>query len=1170
LGLPIGNGYWPKALALDGKTGLLYILNYSYEGADQGCVSVLDVPEGPALGSPQGGLLDVIPLPWSSSGPLAVAAGCIYVVFEDEHYQDHLAVVDAASHEVLAAVPIEFLYYRQPMLVDPAADRLYVAFSDHLEVRSATDLTLLDSLPFEARLSEESPLALDPRAGRLYLAYGPHLEMRDARTLELLSTFPDSDTVYYGLHLTGSGKQLYVCTKEESPTTGTFSELLAFDTVSGQLLVEWGPYEGEIVGWDEETGRVYLTRSKGVVQKWLTAVDMEDGQSLAERAMEETYEELLWDSRRGRLYLTRKNRHSVASVDLTTMELEFETPVGIELKDLIVDSAANRLYLSDSAGQVHVLDSETYDRLATLPGWGQLTLDAANQRLYVAEDYGEAVTVLDLEALTVAGTIPEGGYVSVDSARNRVFVGHYVGSAGPEPGDEEVRVFDGATLKQTGIVPQSGVPTYNPLADELYIVNMTAYIVNGETLLVTGDLTPDITAVNEQLPWCNGCDIVSAVRVYPEHNLLVVRLTTISAGKGAGYYPAPRFFDATTRETVPRPVTLEDTCLGELVVGPIVGRIYVSERYSRYRFFKNLVIYDTAGTMETYVDGIGDALPNPLTKQAYIPREEGILVLDLDTLTPLGMLPSYCLHTLDFDADRLYAIYGATLTVLTSRGGWPLPPSPSEPGDLLGQAIAAIYPSPAYATDDTVFVAADGLYRSMDKGQSWIKLRGGLPLDGDYTGLDLALSPAYASDHTLFAHAGFGETPGNGVYRSTDNGKTWQPMWQGLNHLRVYDVIVSPSYATDSTVLAYTYYSDLTQREVNGQSLFRSADGGEQWTLTAQKSAPEGHDLPRSEDLLPLPEEPVRFQIADNGKGIAQSTDGGMTWETLSVFGEPPEWWAEIRGIALSPTFAEDTTVYALSGDTLYRSTDGGTTWQRLQDERIGERDTDTRFTVLAASSGHDGIYDLFLGSANGDFLVVHTHKAAWEETTAFVPPTPTVIPTLQPDSGPAPTPAVTSIPATTPTSTPTPCPFAPAAPFASAYSQVAKPLGCPLSDASELFLAEQPFERGEMLWRDDPRMVYVLYADGNWNQYMDTYQEDQPPHDATIIPPAGLYQPVRGFGQVWREEEGVREGLGWAITEEQGGAGLLQVFQRGLMLLDPRGRVYALYTEGEGEGRWQ
>lgn len=1164
MGLPIGDGYWPKALALDEKTGLLHVLNYSYEGTDQGCVSVLDA---------KGDLLDVIPLPWSSIGPLAVAAGRIYVGFEDEDYQDHLAVVDAASYEVLATVPFEFLHSGQPMLVDSGTDRLYMAFSDHLEVRSATDLTLLDSLSFRVRLSldEGSPLALDPRAGRLYLAQGSRLEARDAHTLELIDTFLNREGVYYyGLHLTVDGKQLYVCTREESLSFGTFKgELLALDAVSGQLLAEWGPYEGKIVAWDEETGRVYLTHSQGMKQ-WLTAVDIENSQPLAELAIGETYEKPLWDSRRGRLYVTQKNRHSVAFVDLIAMEMEAEVPVGIELKDLVVDSVAGQLYLSDSAGQVHVLDSETHDHLATLPGRGQITLDAANQRLYVAEDYGEAVTVLDLEALRVAGTIPEGGYVSVDSARNRVFVGHRIGFAGPQPGDEGVRVFDGATLEPIGTVPQWGVPTYNPLADELYIVNMTAYIANGETLLVTGDLTPDVTAINEQLPWCNGCPIVTAVKVYPEHNLLVVRLTQISAGKGPGYYPAPRFFDATARQTVPRPVIFEDTCLGELLVGPIEGRIYVSEEYSRYQFFQNLVVYDTAGAVETYVDGIGHALPNPLTRQAYIPREEGILVLDLDTLTPLGMLPSYCLHTLDFSADRLYAIYGAVLTVLTSRGGWPLAPSPSEPDDLTGQAIAAIYPSPAYATDHTVFAVADGIYRSTDRGQSWVKLRGGLPFDGDHTGLDLAVSPAYATDHTLFVHAGFGETRGNGVYRSTDNGKTWQPMWQGLNHLRVYDVIVSPDYATDSTVLAYAYYSDLTQRELNGQSLFRSTDGGEHWALVAQKPAPEGYNLPQPEDLLPLPEEPVRFQIAEQGQGIARSTDGGATWETLSVFREPSEWWAEIQDIVLSPTFDEDTTVYALSGDALYRSTDSGTTWQELQDKRIGERDSDTCFGVLAASPGHDGTYDLFLGSVNGDFLVVHPHEASWEETTAFAPPTPTAIPTLQPDSGQTPTPEATSLPAATPTPTPTPCPLAPAAPFTSTYSQAAEQLGCPLSDASQLFLAEQPFERGLMFWREDLRTIYVLYTDGSWGQYMDTYQEDQPPYDATIVPPAGLYQPVRGFGRVWREEEGVRQGLGWATAAEQGGTGLLQVFQRGLMLLNPGGRVYVLYTEGGIEGRWQ
>ena len=314
---------------------------------------------------------------------------------------------------------------------------------------------------------------------------------------------------------------------------------------------------------------------------------------------------------------------------------------------------------------------------------------------------------------------------------------------------------------------------------------------------------------------------------------------------------------------------------------------------------------------------------------------------------------------------------------------------------------------------------------------------------------------------------------------------------------------------------------------------------------------------------MPLPEEPVQFQIAEYGKGIARSTDGGVTWETLSVFREPPaKWWAELRDIALSPTFAQDATVYALGGDALYRSTDGGTTWQRLQDERIGERDSGTYLRVLAVSPDHDGTHDLFLGSEDGDFLAVQPGKARWEETGALVPPAPTAAPTLAP--------AATLTPAATPASTPTPCPLAPAAPFASAYSQAAGQLGCPLADASQLFLAKQPFERGLMFWREDLRLIYVLYADGSWSRYMDTYREDQPSYDETIVPPAGLYQPVRGFGRVWREEEGVREGLGWATAGEQGGTGLLQAFQGGLMLLDPQGRAYVLYAESDEGGRWQ
>ena len=36
-------------------------------------------------------------------------------------------------------------------------------------------------------------------------------------------------------------------------------------------------------------------------------------------------------------------------------------------------------------------------------------------------------------------------------------------------------------------------------------------------------------------------------------------------------------------------------------------------------------------------------------------------------------------------------------------------------------------------------------------------------------------------------------------------------------------------------------------------------------------------------------------------------------------------------------------------------------------------------------------------------------------------------------------------------------------------------------------------------------------------------------------MPPAGLLQPIRGFGKIWRETSGVRDKLGWATVPEQG-----------------------------------
>jgi hypothetical protein len=86
---------------------------------------------------------------------------------------------------------------------------------------------------------------------------------------------------------------------------------------------------------------------------------------------------------------------------------------------------------------------------------------------------------------------------------------------------------------------------------------------------------------------------------------------------------------------------------------------------------------------------------------------------------------------------------------------------------------------------------------------------------------------------------------------------------------------------------------------------------------------------------------------------------------------------------------------------------------------------------------------------------------------------------------------------------------------------------------------AEQHFERGVMLWNRAEDRIYVLFADGQspaWQAYEDHFDEGEDPEsDPSIEPPEGLYQPIRGFGLVWREQSGVHDRLGWAVDPEAG-----------------------------------
>jgi len=119
--------------------------------------------------------------------------------------------------------------------------------------------------------------------------------------------------------------------------------------------------------------------------------------------------------------------------------------------------------------------------------------------------------------------------------------------------------------------------------------------------------------------------------------------------------------------------------------------------------------------------------------------------------------------------------------------------------------------------------------------------------------------------------------------------------------------------------------------------------------------------------------------------------------------------------------------------------------------------------------------------------------------------------------------------------------------------------LGCPTLGEVGLNVAVQRFEHGWMVWEarrgTTPPTIHTLFDDNQqYARFDDTYAPDTDPAGASITPPPGLFQPMRGFGKVWREgiAVAVRDRLGWAIAPEFGGAGAVEAFQRGLMVFTP------------------
>jgi hypothetical protein len=147
-------------------------------------------------------------------------------------------------------------------------------------------------------------------------------------------------------------------------------------------------------------------------------------------------------------------------------------------------------------------------------------------------------------------------------------------------------------------------------------------------------------------------------------------------------------------------------------------------------------------------------------------------------------------------------------------------------------------------------------------------------------------------------------------------------------------------------------------------------------------------------------------------------------------------------------------------------------------------------------------------------------------------------------------------------------CKMAPATAFAQATTGAN--LGCATSEPFTTAAAEQPFERGTMLWLQEWGSITVFKEGGAYESHEDLFSPGEPESMNLTPPSAELQEPKQGFGAVWRKLGGETAAVGWASAPESSYVATVQYFERGAAIQRGDGGFYVLAIFNHARGQWR
>jgi len=299
-----------------------------------------------------------------------------------------------------------------------------------------------------------------------------------------------------------------------------------------------------------------------------------------------------------------------------------------------------------------------------------------------------------------------------------------------------------------------------------------------------------------------------------------------------------------------------------------------------------------------------------------------------------------------FTACALSAALGAVVTAQDTTTSKPAPADDRNMGStpkefkalkyrLIGPAaggrVARVAGIPGDPTTYYAATASGGVWKTVDGGTTWKPVFDDQPIAS--TG-SIAIAP---SDPNI-VYVGSGEAnirgnvaAGNGIYKSTDGGKTWTHAW--TQEGQIGNMVVHPGDPdiAFAAVLGHAFGPNAER------GVYRTTDGGRTWRQVLKKDENTGaSDIemdPSNPSILfagfwQTRRTPWNLESGGPGGALYLSRDGGDTWKPLTGNGLPDGIWGKV-GIAVAPS--DGRRVYALieaDKGGLFRSDDGGTNWE--------------------------------------------------------------------------------------------------------------------------------------------------------------------------------------------------------------------------------------------------